>query len=135
MSSFDRRRRRETPVTATSFHHIDPTIYFGDPDRHGSDRKTLQLCKQAIRALSLALAGECHDDVLRDVYVDTVTPAPDASRLLVTVRPATTQADPDLILDRLRTHRAFLRTCVAGTISRKRAPELVFCVGAPGDAP
>ena len=43
--------------------------------------KTLQLCRQAQRALSLALAGECDDDLLRSLYVESVVPAPDASRL------------------------------------------------------
>ena len=36
----------------------------------GADiRKTLQLCKQVERTLSLVLTGECSDDVLRDLLV------------------------------------------------------------------
>ena len=114
---------------------IDPSIFFGTPQDRGPDRKTYQLCKQAARALSFALAGECGDEVLRDALVDTVTPAPDASRLMVVVFPASAQsATPDAILERLHARKSVLRAAVAAAINRKRAPELFFCVGAPGGA-
>src|SRR5262245_47361234 len=45
--------------------------------------KALQLCRQVQRALTLALAGEIGDDVLRDVYIVDVTPAGGSSQLLV----------------------------------------------------
>ncbi len=108
----------------------EAALYFGDPDDRGPDRKTLQLCKQAARALTLALGSECSDAVLADVYVDTVTPAPDATRLLVTVRPLVPQIDPDAILERLATLRPRLRMSLAAAIARKRVPELAFCVAA-----
>lgn len=49
------------------------------------DRKTLQLCRQVQQALMLALAGECGDDLLRDVSVDSVDPAGGSGHLLVCV--------------------------------------------------
>src|SRR5204863_5055994 len=47
-------------------------------------RKTLQLCKEVSRTLSCAL-GAAGDARLRDMVVAAVDPAPDASRLMVTV--------------------------------------------------
>ena len=49
-----------------------------------SDRKAWQLCRQVAEALDEALA-DCGDDVLQNLHVLSVTPCPDASRLLVTV--------------------------------------------------
>jgi hypothetical protein len=45
-------------------------------------RKDLQLCRQVAETLQLVL-GDCGDDVLRDLHVVRVVPAPDASQLLV----------------------------------------------------
>jgi hypothetical protein len=89
------------------------------------------------QALSLALAGECDDDVLRDLTVESVTPAPNASRLLVCValppaRPGERAPAPHAVLERLSMHNARLRRCVASAITRKRAPELTFLPVAPG---
>ena len=98
------------------------------------EQKALQLCRQAQRALSLALAGECDDDVLRSLYIDSVVPAPDATQLLVrlvipgTVRDARDARDAraDDILARLNRVHGLLRHAVAEAITRKRAPELAF---------
>lgn len=111
---------------------VDPAVFFGSSARRdGPDRKTYQLCKQALRSLTIALAGECNDELLREVIVDSVTPAPDASRLLVTVIPTTTSVDTQAVLDSLQAHKPQLRAAVASAIHRKRAPELMFCVGWP----
>src|SRR5271157_2059393 len=50
----------------------------------GPDRKALQLCHQVAETLEEVLA-ECGDAVLQALRVLDVEPAPDASRLLVTV--------------------------------------------------
>jgi len=104
--------------------------------RHNkSDRKTQQLCRQVQRALSLALAGECYDDVLRELYVEAVLPAPDASRLLVrVVIPAHVEVALADVLERLDRARGRLRQLVAEAITRKRAPELDFIPASPGEA-
>ena len=107
------------------------------PERRGrGDRKALQLCRQVQRALSLALAGECGDDVLRELFVEEVLPAPDATRLLVRLGiPGHLQevstAD---ILGRLARVHGQLRHSMAQAITRKRAPELTFVPVATGDA-
>jgi hypothetical protein len=103
-----------------------------EPSNHRSfdpreERKTRQLCQQVKRALILALAGQCDDDILRDVYIDSVEPMGSASQLLVTV---TLPAGPGLpsweVLARLNERSARLRALVAGSICRKRAPGLSF---------
>jgi ribosome-binding factor A len=100
------------------------------------DYKTAALCKQVRRALSLALAGECADEMLQRLIVDEVLPAPNAGRLLVRVvaRAAASAASADRpvsvveILRRLELVRGLLRACVGEAIVRKRTPELAFDV-------
>lgn len=101
------------------------------------DRKTLQLCQQVGRTLSYVLSGECDDDLLRDLVVESVTPCPDASRLMVHVRPLTlaNQVDPVAILARLAAHHERLRFEVANSITRRKAPELAFQVITEGPPP
>ena len=91
------------------------------------DRKTAQLCAQALRTLSTALA-ELGDPTLRELSIESVVPAPDASRLLVRVyfqRPPA-EIDAASILEKLRTVRGFLRAEMASAINRRRASELDF---------
>jgi hypothetical protein len=64
-------------------------------------------------------------------------PAPNASRLLVTVQPMDEGTDPIDILQRLGFVTGQLRSDVAASIHRKKVPELLFhCeplgVGSPG---
>jgi len=96
------------------------------------EQKAQQLCRQAQRALSLALSGECDDDVLRSLYVDAVVPAPDATQLLVRLVIPSTAAAADVraedVLARLDRVHGLLRRAVAEAITRKRAPELSFIV-------
>lgn len=97
------------------------------PDRPAGDHKTQQLCRQVQRALSLVLAGECDDDILRELYVDAVLPAPNASRLLVRVSvPPGMSISFIEVLNRLERVHGHLRQAVAHAITRKRAPELTF---------
>ena len=93
--------------------------------RERSNRKTLQLCGEVARTLNAVLAGECGDDLLRDVTVVSVVPAPHSARLLVTVSlPEGVPAEQVLL--RLDRARGKLRSEVAAAVRRRRAPELVF---------
>lgn len=96
----------------------------------------MQVGRQAQRALSMALAGECDDDVLRALYVESVVPAPDAAHLLVRLAlPASWPGvQSDDIPVRLQRARGFLRRAVAEAVTRKRAPELTFILVPTGDA-
>src|SRR5439155_5281464 len=80
-------RARRMPRALQQFDDgVDVYRGFGRRLLHKHDRKTRQLCRQAQRALMLALAG-CGDPVLQSVCIQAVEPAPDASRLRVIVRP------------------------------------------------
>ena len=97
------------------------------------DRKTLQLCGQVRKALDYVLSGETGDDLLRQLYVADVLPAPDASRLLATVAPIDPRADldPAQILDKLDRVQPLLRSEVARSINRKKVPDLTFTLAGP----
>ena len=94
------------------------------------ERKARQFCRQVQRALNLALADRYEDDGLNELFVDDVTPAPDCGHLLVHV---VVPADRSVAeaLGSLRRDAPRLRSEVASSISRKRAPELSFIPSTP----
>jgi hypothetical protein len=91
-----------------------------------SNRKALQLCAQVARTLASAFA-DCGDDMLRDLLIESVTPMPNTSRLLVTVLP-TAPIETSVLLEHLERARGKLRTEAVAAIHRRRAPDLVFRV-------
>ena len=93
-----------------------------------ADHKARQLCRQVYQTLSLALAGECDDDVLRDLYIASVDPAPDSRHLVVrvVVRRAPDAPAPAEVLGRLDRAKPLLRRLIAQAITRKRVPEISF---------
>ncbi len=103
----------------------DPRFDAKFPPRSPANRKALQLCRQVERALALALEG----DLLRDLIVQSVVPAPDSSRMLVTVvyhGPAA--VDTPTILAALSGAHASLRAEVAANIHRRKTPDFTFRV-------
>jgi ribosome-binding factor A len=99
---------------------------FGSADDRKLERKERQLCRQVQEAVSEALAG-IEDDVLLDVWVCSVEPAPDAGRLAIVVE-APSRVSPDEVLTRLDKFAGLLRGEVASAITRKRVPTLTFRV-------
>jgi ribosome-binding factor A len=103
--------------------------------------KDLQVCRQVFDALSYALA-ELDDPVIDALVLVSVTPAPNAARVLVTLAPARgqpvdppldpplDQVDLDQALARLREVAPELREEVAAEVARRRVPELVFRIDA-----
>ncbi|MBI5760357.1 MAG: hypothetical protein HZA46_17720 [Planctomycetales bacterium] len=102
---------------------------------HDGGRKTLQLCHQVAETLNYVLSGECDDDVLRNFYAVRVDAAGDPSCLLVTVGPldAGDQTPMADVLQRLARVSGKLRTEVAHSISRRKAPQLLFRVVGYGE--
>ena len=100
-----------------------------DPAPRGSasvhNRKALQLCRQ-IERLLVGLLGGCGDDVLRDLLVHSVEPAPDSSRLLVTVSMLTLDHPEAEVLSRLRGAVPMLRREIAASVHRRKLPDLIF---------
>jgi ribosome-binding factor A len=121
--STERRRKMPAPLSD------DP---FAD-DRGLAKRKLRQLCAQAERAVGVALWNDCGDPVLLDMFVQSVLPWPNATRLLVVVEPSNVELEIDRadILARLEAVKGTLRSAVAEAIHRKRAPELCFEIFRP----
>jgi len=95
-------------------------------DRRGrSGHKDLQVCRQVFDALTYALA-ELDDPMIEELSLASVTPAPNAARVLVTLVPTRDGIDPAAALERLRGAMPDLREEVAAELTRKRVPELVF---------
>ena len=109
---------------------IDPRRAFSreNAGRDQTQRRAQQLCKQAFQAVAGALAGECSDPLLQDVEVVSLTPAPNAGRLLLSVRPRCGDSSAQVLLERLKNVRGFLRSRIAEAITRRRVPDLVFHV-------
>ena len=95
----------------------------------GPSRKARQLCGQVKDALAGVLAG-CGDEVLRNLTVVAVEPAPHSGRLAVTVAVPTpaVPADRARAADRLDAALGRLRREVAAAVHRRRAPELAVRV-------
>jgi len=109
----------------------DPRVFFRkDGSKTRPDHKARQLCRQVLEVLDAVLASESEDDRLLDLAVVDVEPAPDSTRLLVTVspRPSPEPADPRAILISLDQASKRLRFEVASAITRKRVPFLAYRV-------
>ena len=103
-----------------------------EPGAPRPDRKTLQLCRQVERALVFALA-ESGDELLLDVQVEAVLPAPNSGHLLVQV--STRHAQPFEVLNALQQDTPRLRIEAAQAITRRKAPELSFQIVVSGSEP
>jgi ribosome-binding factor A len=114
----------------------DPARYFGSESRsRRADWKARQLCRQVERSAALTLAELSECEALASSAVARVAPAPDASRLRVSVvlAPGKTPADREAAAARLREVAGLFREEAARAIHRKRAPEVVFEVWLGGE--
>src|SRR5262249_12520857 len=106
---------------------IDPRYDAKGDTGRVPNRKALQLCGQVRRVLSTVLAGNV-DEILRDLLVEEVKPAPNATRLLVVVSLTTLTGSVlrSEVLARRATAAGRLRCEVAAEIHRRQTPELMF---------
>ena len=124
--------KRQAPATSGDFQAEDAAAisrYFRQgPTRSQPARKAYQLCRQVAETLNAILSGECHDDVLQSLYVESVSPAPDATQLLVNVQilDRMNTVAPAELLRRLRNASGWFRSEIAAAITRRKAPHLVF---------
>lgn len=132
-----RKRKMEELRALCAQVHEDDGVDPRDDKRRGArtnekpDRKTRQLCKQVTQILQLALGAIPGAELLVGVTVQDVAPAPNAGRLRV-VMAAPAGASPEAIAAILERFSGRLRTEVATSITRKRAPELTFAVVVEG---
>jgi len=135
--ALDKRTREQMLEMCGEIHEddgVDPREFFksGRGPRK-QDHKAKQLCRQAAETLDQVLSGEIGDPQLACLRVVSVQPAPDASRLLVTVV-ADCAAEGycrEEIEERLAASAGRLRTCVASAVTRKKAPMLTFALLGP----
>ncbi len=114
---------------------MDPRRFFARHKSNRQDRKSQQLCRQVFRTLSLVLGGDGSDRLLSELQIVSVTPAPDASRLLVRLHSSAPLGPQQIerVLGHLEFAKGRLRREVAAAVCRRRAPDLVFQVGSgPG---
>jgi ribosome-binding factor A len=113
---------------------LDPRIYFRERAEKKPNRKVLQLCSEVSKTIGFTLAWETNDDLLSSLIVESVVPAPDSGRLLVSVSfqgAGAVQAEE--IMERLHHITGKLRAAVAAAIHRRRVPELTFQVAYRGE--
>ena len=100
-------------------------------------RKACQLCRQVAETLDEVLA-DCGDEVLRGLRVTTVSPFPDASRLMVSVAPVDGRlaptVGPNVVIEHLERASGHLRFEIAAAVTRKRAPLLLYRFAEPAFA-
>ncbi len=131
--TLNKRKRKELLALCGQLNeddNVDPREYFRQRNRNDS-LKTLRLCKQIADCLAVVLASEFEDELLQGLAVISVQPAPDAKRMLVVVQPdqhGLESLSPQIVLARVQAVAGRLRTEVASSITRKRAPMLSFQV-------
>jgi ribosome-binding factor A len=108
-----------------SIRDSDDDPYSDRKRRRVADHKTLRLCRQVQEALQIGLAGECGDEVLQQLFVASVDPGADPSKLEVAVM-LPGEVSPVDAFARLEKAKGLLRMLVAQAISRKKVPDLVF---------
>ena len=93
-----------------------------------SGRKAQQLCAQVADTLQQLLGGESGDEILQALCLIEVSPAPDASQMLVVVGRALGAAPlrEEEVQAALGRASGWLRSEIAAAITRKRTPRLVF---------
>lgn len=96
-------------------------------------RPLRRLQASVMRCVTDVLMGELRDPLLRDLVVDGVVPAPDASRFRVTVVVDDARNRED-VEEALRGAEPVFRAALAAALQRKRTPRVVFSVEKRGDA-
>lgn len=105
---------------------LDPKLERDGEGRGAGSRKARQLCAQAAEALSFALAASA-DETLAGLTVVSVVPGPDTSRLIATVAMSPGDPfEPNELLARLDRAAGHLRSEVARSITRRKAPTIAF---------
>ncbi len=100
----------------------DPKRYFSQrSDRSG--HKSVQLACHVARTLRQVLAGESGEEVLQNLSIIEVEPAPDSTHFLVVVTGPMAESEA---LAALGHAAAWLRTEVATSVRRRQAPNLTF---------
>lgn len=132
--AIDKRAREQMRAHCREIHAddgVDPNEFFKSHRRRGkADHRVAQLCRQVAEALDLVLSGEMRDELLQSLRVASVTPAPDSSRLMVTLYSGLTaeEFERSEIEARLARQSGRLRCAVAAAITRRKTPNLTYVI-------
>lgn len=97
--------------------------------RGGKDAKTGRLCAQIRRTIDLTLAGDCRDEVLQNMTVRSVEPAPgNRVEVVLEVHSPGSELDKSEVLARLEAARPLIVSEIARSVERRSIPELSFWV-------
>lgn len=101
----------------------------------GDQRKQLQLAAQIRRSLESTLVGECTDEVLQNISVESVEPAP-GHRMIVMlmVHAPGTERSREEVMGLVEASRPLLVRRVAEDVNRRSLPELTFWLVREPDA-
>ena len=94
----------------------DPDFFFTESRSKRTRRKDRQLCGQVQRALGVALCASFDDEVLNELWVVKVEPAPTVARLMIWVA-GPRGSSAELIMARLLRVSGALRAEVAAAIA------------------
>jgi ribosome-binding factor A len=125
---FQRKPPTELAAELATGDGADPRFDAREASEMPLNRKALQLAAQVEQTLVQVFAGECGDEVLFDLRVEAVRPAPDSAHLMVVLSPGEAGTSIQEILEHLERASGRLRSVVAAAIHRKKAPELSFRV-------
>lgn len=107
---------------------VDPRYIINKSAFKKTGLKTFQLGKEIQRIVTLVLAGEVHDRLLRDLQVASVAPEQGGQLFVVTVchtEPDYSFSEQD-VLAALKRSQGLLRCTLAQAINRKKTPMLRF---------
>lgn len=92
--------------------------------------KDQQLCQQVSHALSYCINDGEPVELMECLRVEAVTPAPDASRLMVTVSfdSGDSTVTYESVVSALESNTNRLRFEVSQAINRRKTPQLAFCL-------
>jgi ribosome-binding factor A len=102
---------------------VDPK-YDKKFSNHAPNRKALQLCSQ-VRDMLNSVLPTLGNETLNHLYIESVSPAPDSTRLLAVVD---TIDDVNVVLEQLQNATGKLRIEIATVINRRKVPQLTYMV-------
>lgn len=107
---------------------LEPKFFFKKKYDRKINRKARQLCKQIAVSIQITLSGEFYDPILNNLIVHSVEPDLNGSNILVILESGLDKNihSETAVLQALSKVKSQLRSEVAMTIHRKRAPELSF---------
>lgn len=107
---------------------VDPRYIKTKQARKNASCKNLQLCKEASRIVSLVLAGETGQPLLRDLQVLSVQAEHDGQQLCVALGhyAADIQVSPAQLQNALASAQSQVRWALAQALHRKHVPAIRF---------